>query len=653
MSATGQPACHVDPNKLDDVVVSEICDYLTGSPPRSFFLFAGAGSGKTRTLIHVLRRLTGLEPDDPVGQEFACALRRGARSIGVITFTNNACDEVRDRLGINPLVSVSTIHSFAWELIHGFDDDIRAGLVERVESKIEEIEQKHRNSSRKPTKASLKKLGRLQDKRCELDDIRRFSYSPNNTRFGGGVLDHSEVIWLAASLLGTRETLRNILIDRHPVLLIDESQDTQKAMMTSLVEVEQVTDERFVLGLIGDHRQRIYLDGEPDLARNVPEDWATPRLRMNHRSDRRIVELINRVWEAQLEGRTQSGKDDQQQPRSERTGGFVRLFLGGGSQEDKPARERWCADQMADQTGDATWTNHGEGYKSLVLEHRMAAVRGGFEAFWTALHGYRNYQERLKEGDLPVLTVFRDRITPLLAAVRDDGSPNEHAVMALLMKQSPLLLPKEASLLTPTDQISHLQQVEDAVVGVRALWRNEADPKLGAEVQELRGGGLFDLHEDLLQWSDHEADPDAKDPEPKEDPKLAALVTAMETPWSEYAAYQRYIRDAAAFATHQGVKGSEYPRVLLVLDDGDAVGHLFSYDKLFKAKELSQADEKNIEIGKETTIDRTLRLFYVACSRARDSLAVVLWTLDTDKAMQQAVESGWFTEDEILLIPPA
>ncbi|WGZ59344.1 hypothetical protein MMW20_07300 [Enterobacter hormaechei] len=50
----------LDGNERDSGVVEEICGYLTDIPPRNYFLFAGAGSGKTRTLVEVLRRLTGV-----------------------------------------------------------------------------------------------------------------------------------------------------------------------------------------------------------------------------------------------------------------------------------------------------------------------------------------------------------------------------------------------------------------------------------------------------------------------------------------------------------------------------------------------------------------------------------------------------------------
>ena len=46
------------------------------------------------------------------------------------------------------------------------------------------------------------------------------------------------------------------------------------------------------------------------------------------------------------------------------------------------------------------------------------------------------------------------------------------------------------------------------------------------------------------------------------------------------------------FGTHQGVKGLQFDRVLAILDDDEARGFLFSYEKLFGAKETSDTDKK-------------------------------------------------------------
>ncbi|MBS2010348.1 MAG: ATP-dependent helicase, partial [Cyanobacteria bacterium SZAS TMP-1] len=90
-----------------------------------------------------------------------------------------------------------------------------------------------------------------------------------------------------------------------------------------------------------------------------------------------------------------------------------------------------------------------------------------------------------------------------------------------------------------------------------------------------------------------------------------------------------------------------FDRVLIVLDDGEAKGHLFSYEKLFGAKPLSEQDSKNQLEGAETGIDRTRRLLYVTCTRAKKSLALVAYTDNPDALALAAVRDGWFEEAEL------
>jgi DNA helicase II / ATP-dependent DNA helicase PcrA len=48
---------------------------------------------------------------------------------------------------------------------------------------------------------------------------------------------------------------------------------------------------------------------------------------------------------------------------------------------------------------------------------------------------------------------------------------------------------------------------------------------------------------------------------------------------------------------------------MVIISDEEARSFLFSYEKLFGAKEKSATDLKNESEGTETTIDRTRRLF--------------------------------------------
>ena len=92
---------------------------VAADPPTSFFLFAGAGSGKTRSLVQALH---------VIKKEIGARLRLNGRRVGVITFTNKACAEIIHRLEFDDLFAVSTIHSFAWSLIKGLNNDIREWL---------------------------------------------------------------------------------------------------------------------------------------------------------------------------------------------------------------------------------------------------------------------------------------------------------------------------------------------------------------------------------------------------------------------------------------------------------------------------------------------------------------------------------------------
>ncbi|MGF6400410.1 hypothetical protein ABH905_004076 [Pseudomonas frederiksbergensis] len=122
-------------------------------------------------------------------------------------------------------------------------------------------------------------------------------------------------------------------------------------------------------------------------------------------------------------------------------------------------------------------------------------------------------------------------------------------------------------------------------------------------------------------------------------------------PWSHLRLYRTYLAGNSVLATHQVVEGSEFMHVMVVMDDALAGGFLISYDKIFGSVEHSKRDKENVELGKETTIDRTLRLLYVTCSRAQDSLALVLWSSDPAAALARIKESNWFAEGEFQATP--
>lgn len=351
------PVAPADDN-VDDQVDLAVAECLNLDRPKSFFVFAGAGSGKTRSLVTALGKIR---------LSSGSRMRQLGQRVAVITYTNAACDEVTSRLGFDALFSVSTIHSFVWSLIDGFNHDIRAWLTGNLAEEITEL--KVKEAKGRAGKASDERRRSIESKQRRLEalpGIKRFVYSPageNNTRDS---LNHAEVLKSGASFLTHKPLLREILIGRFPILLIDESQDTNGGLLDALMAVQAANKERFVLGLFGDMMQRIYSDGKIDLGEQLPEDWEAPVKTMNHRSPKRVVTLINRV---------RSAADNlSQKARSDAIEGHVRLFLSRGERNDKSQVEARVRERMAAITDDAKWITAAE-VKTLTLEHHMAATR--------------------------------------------------------------------------------------------------------------------------------------------------------------------------------------------------------------------------------------------------------------------------------------
>lgn len=87
-----------------------------------------------------------------------------------------------------------------------------------------------------------------------------------------------------------------------------------------------------------------------------------------------------------------------------------------------------------------------------------------------------------------------------------------------------------------------------------------------------------------------------------------------------------------------------------MINDDEARGFLFAYGKFFGTKERSKADLENEAAGRETGSDRTRRLFYVTCSRAEKSLAIVYYSPDPALARSAILQYGWFEQSEVELI---
>lgn len=641
----------IDDNLVDAAADETIFECLNPAAPKSFFLYAGAGSGKTRSLVRAL---------DFIKANHSEALWLRGRQVGVITYTNAACDEIRSRIEHDPLVVVSTIHSFLWSLIGGYNRDIREWLRINLQREIETLEDAQRRGRvSKASETRARSIISKTDRLARLDEIRVFSYSPEGENRGRGSLNHAEVISMGTTFITEKQTLGRLLVNKFPVLLVDESQDTNKHLIDALFKLQAARPDEFCLGLFGDTMQRIYADGKVGLSDLIPPTWATPIKKMNHRCPKRVVSLINQI----------RSQDDQQvqQHRQDRAGGFARLFIVPQGKDNKGAIERAIALRMSAITVDPQWENPA-GVKTLALEHLMSARRLGFVELFAPLNKVDSFKTGLLAGTNPGLRLFTHDVLPLVTA-RQSG--DEFAVAALLRKRSPLL---HTAILKAAgeNQIEHLKRVREGMNSLAALWENSADPTLRAVLLVVGNSGLLEIPELLkafveppelenpimaelarllLAEQQEEADLGEESEEEQEaNAAIQAWDSCLDAPMTQVPLYLDYVTGKSPFDTHQGVKGLEFPRVMVVVDDEEAGGFMFSYDKLFEVKQKSQRDLDHERAGEETTVDRTRRLFYVTCSRAEESLAVVVYSSNPIAARQNSINAGWFAADEIEMI---
>jgi DNA helicase-2/ATP-dependent DNA helicase PcrA len=600
--------------------------------PKSLFLFAGAGSGKTRALVETMKMFR-----QKYGQEF----RIFGRKVAVITYTNAACDEIKHRIDYDPIFAVSTIHSYAWELIRTYHKDIREWLRHNLEIEINDLQEKQRKG-RAGTKASADRTVQIESKQKRLNrlnTIKNFTYNPNGENIGKNSLNHAEVIGLAADFLSNKSLMRKILVRKYPVLLIDESQDTQKDLIDAFFAVQRKYSGKFCLALFGDTMQRIYADGKVGLEGAVPSEWEKPVIIKNHRCPKRIVRLINTI-------RSQVDTHEQE-PADGAAEGFVRLFLVSDHEHaDKASIEAVIMKKMAEITSDDKWSVGPSDVKALTLEHHMAARRSGFSDFFEPLYRIKKFRTGLLDGTLSGIPFFSQQILPLIESLQ---SGNRFAVAQIVKKYSPIV--RHDTLRDSKSPLEDLRTADAAVQSLFTLWDNDSDPLLIDSLKAVAASGLFaipDVFAPIVSRADSPEEEEDSVETSDNDPTIDAWNKALSAPFSQLQSYVEYISDRSPFGTHQGIKGLQFPRVMVILDDNEARGFMFSYDKLFGAKAPSSTDTKNAEDGKETSIDRTRRLFYVTCSRTQSSLAVVVYIKEKDKIRDHLRELLWFEDDEII-----
>ena len=86
---------------------------------RNFKLEAGAGAGKTYSLIQALRRILDNK---------SVHLPRSDQRVACLTYTKVARDEIKARTDEDPAIFADTLHGFLWEMISPYQKALKAAI---------------------------------------------------------------------------------------------------------------------------------------------------------------------------------------------------------------------------------------------------------------------------------------------------------------------------------------------------------------------------------------------------------------------------------------------------------------------------------------------------------------------------------------------
>ena len=273
----------------------------------NLLVLAGAGSGKTRVLVHRIAWQIATEQASPFG-------------ILAVTFTNKAAAEMRGR--IEQLLDMSaegmwvgTFHSIAHRLLRshwqeaglpqGFeiiDADDQQRLIKRVIKELGLDEQRWPARQATWFINSQKDEG-LRAKHMDANGdlfaqtMQKIYYGYEEACERGGLVDFNEMLLRVLELFRDNDSLRGHYQRRFRHILVDEFQDTNSIQYAWL---RLLAYEGNAVTIVGDDDQSIYgwrgakIENIHKFSRDFP-DTRTIRLEQNYRSTGTILKAANAV----------------------------------------------------------------------------------------------------------------------------------------------------------------------------------------------------------------------------------------------------------------------------------------------------------------------------------------------------------------------
>lgn len=477
----------------------------------SFRLEAGAGAGKTYSLVKALRHLI---------ERHRVTMPRRSQKVACITYTNIAKDEIVARTDRSPLILCETNHAFCWSLICGFQRQLRE-LIAQMPVWQERIQE----------------AGGLGDRPVE------YSLGHRSIREHRVSLHHDDVLPLTIKLMENAK-FRRLMADRYPIILIDEYQDTDANWVEAIKEHFLGKTDAPLFGFFGDHWQKIYGNGCGKLEHPAVKEIGKEA---NFRSVRAVVDSLNR-----MRPELPQFVEDPSAP------GEVRIFQSNnwtaGQRQTGP---HWGGDLPADVGHDALervkaalaqngWEFSAAKTKILMLTHRVLAAEQGY----SSLPSVFRFNEAFTAKEHPYIAYFVDVLEPACDAyaARKFGAMFEALGSGIPMIRNPA---DKAAWAKSMDALTKLRDggtVGDIIDHLRETRRPRLPDAIEDRERELKA---FDL--------------EAGEPLPD---ALGEVGKLRAVSYTEIKSLRAYHSGFSPFETKHGVKGAEFENVLAVVGRG-------------------------------------------------------------------------------------
>lgn len=493
-----------------------------------------------------------------------------------------------------------------------------------------------------------------------------------------GIISHDEVITLARSIFEKYPKIRDILRDKFRYILVDEYQDTSPDVINILLDFLPLSSRKGVCGFFGDSMQSIYDEGVGTIQNYINNGIVKEvRKEQNRRNPKLVYELANKLRDDSL---IQHASDDQNAPNM--NNGIIKqgtiCFYYSSGEENKLDHVRKNLNWDFDDEPET---------KELNLTHNLIAPQAGFG-------------DLMEIYDKDGVLAFRDRIVKFIIEHDDLNKYNELTFGEVINEIQKDKKSKELTYVTPTRRmqifINDHPDLFDTAKKInfhllRRMYVNKdqlIDDKKQSEDEVQRKGAqrcdfikhvfkiqtaiyLYEqrLYNDFLRQTEfrlnhsndkvrlkkyietissmkdcpiidvinfaHEHNLCIKDDRFHDfsQRKEYLFNRLIDVKYSSYQKLYEYLEGRTVFSTQHKIKGREFDRVLIILDSGG--WNKYNFNHLFESN------------GTDTVRLRTQKLFYVCCTRAKESLAVYFRD-PSDTTIEQA--KGWFGVENVIKI---